>query len=154
MVFMLRTAMLDRLSAPLCEFVTGERNASCCYGLWIRKVTGIATTRFFWNISSPEAPSRNPGPSPAYFPLVRFSGIMDGRSPARDRGGRCRSWPKLSWIKNCGRYSGAPCGERDAADKAANGRHYLVAVLPGAGLGERGENDSAAPLGVHRMAST
>lgn len=54
--FMLRTAILDRLYAPLCEAVTRasaqarnclgqSRNLSCCSCRWIRKAGGVATIR-------------------------------------------------------------------------------------------------------------
>ncbi len=100
--FMLRTAILDRFCAPLCEAVTGANTSQELLG-WIEKRQLLLSpldqegrwfryhpllAEYLGQRLESGAWERDSRPASACVALVRGPGVMDRRRPARDRGRR------------------------------------------------------------------
>ena len=135
--FMLRTAVLDRLCAPLCEAVTGASSSQELLGS-IEKpsIAACATRSGRPVVSLPSAACRILEPEIAVgawqrdsraastrISLVCIARIMDGSRPTCDRGGRCSSSAELDRkLLRCPWSSGvifSPCLAGNVFSRAA-----------------------------------
>ena len=107
-LFMLRTAVLDRFSVPFCQAVTQDKSSKELLksiadrqlllvpldyeGRWYRYHTLL--TAYLRHRLEAELGGGNSDPSPAGVALVRRAGAVDRSGPTRDRCGRYQSKPQ------------------------------------------------------------